>query len=148
LGGIDVARGKRALACARTLRYTSVYVLPTRGWRHRGYFDLGGGRSLRLPLVATGAVNNLAVSEWKDRELLDDDGLAGLFRGRHIWLPGDEVTPQLAAEALRRWCRERFESTRLPLDSPDGRAAIDRPRPGLDRKRGGGDMHVRAIRET
>src|SRR5262249_8154475 len=68
--------------------------------------------------------------------------------GRHILIPGDEVTPQLAAEALRRWCRERFEFTRLPLDSPDGRAAIDRPRPGLDRKRGGGDLHVRAIRAT
>jgi hypothetical protein len=113
LGEVEVARGKRALASARTLRYTSTSVIPTRGCTDiDGYFDLGPGRTFHLSLVATGAVNDEALRAWEDGELLDDDGLENLLGGRHILIPGDEVTPELAAEALGRWYQDRFESKR------------------------------------
>ena len=88
-------RDKRALASVRTLRYTSIYVLPTRGCSDiEGYFDLGGRSTFHLSLVATGAVTDWALDEWTNGGLLDDGGLAGLLGGRHILIPGDEVTPE------------------------------------------------------
>jgi hypothetical protein len=113
LGEIEIARGKRALASARTLRYTSIYVLPTRGCTDiDGYFDFGRRSSFGLSLAAAGAINNLALRQWEDGDPLDDDGLEGMLGGHHILIPGDVLTPELAAEALRRWYRSRFESKR------------------------------------
>jgi hypothetical protein len=109
LGEIEIARGQRALAAARELRYTSIYVFPTRGCSDiEGYFDFGRKGSFPVWLVAGGAVNRWAISYWEEGEPIAPH--VGL--GNAILIPGDEVTPELAAEALQRWYRSRFEFKR------------------------------------
>ena len=64
---IEFARGKRALATARELRYTSIYFFPTRGCTDiEGYFDFESKGSFPVWLVAGGAVNRWAISYWED----------------------------------------------------------------------------------
>jgi hypothetical protein len=105
----SLARGQRALAAARELRYTSIYVFPTRGCSDiEGYFDFGRKGSFPVWLVAGGAVNRWAISYWEEGEPIAPH--VGL--GNAILIPGDEVTPELAAEALQRWYRSRFEFKR------------------------------------
>jgi hypothetical protein len=121
LGAVEVARGKRALASARTLRYTSIYVHPMRGCTDiDGYFDFGRRSTFSLSLVAAGILDSEALRAWQEGDPLTDDGLRGLLGGRHILIPGDEVTPELAADALQRWYKNRFEYKRRHWTHPTG----------------------------
>jgi hypothetical protein len=113
LGAVQLARGKRVLASARTLRYTSIDVHPIRGCTDiDGYFDFGARSTFHLSLVAAGTLNDEALRAWQQEEPLTGEGLKGMLGGRHILVPGDELTPELVTEALRRWYRHRFELTR------------------------------------
>jgi hypothetical protein len=93
---VEIVRGTRALASARTLRYTSIYILPIRGCTDiEGHFDFGSKGSFQLSLLAVGSVNRWVISEWENGDPLTDDGLQGLLGGRHVFIPGDELTPSL-----------------------------------------------------
>ena len=144
---IEIARGMRALASARTLRYTSIYVLPTRGCTDiDGYFDFGRRSSFGLSLVAASAVNDSALGAWQEDDPLTDDGLRGLLGGRHVLIPGDELTPELAIEALQRWYRSRFKFKRRHWTHlTGGEPTIVLDLDWADVESGG--LHMRLLRE-
>jgi hypothetical protein len=102
--GVDCRRASRALAQARTLRYTSDAVRPIGDTAILdGYFELGGGLRFPLDVFAATAMVDYVRHDWNAGRVVHDGTWVIFGGGRWLCAPGDTLDDDAIRDAIERW---------------------------------------------